>query len=110
MSSLDRPKNVVFMNPAKPSGETMTLTDDASGKSCKLDVYKGSIGPNVVDVRKLYAETGAFTFDPGFTSTASCESKITYIHGDKGILLHRGYPIEDLATKSDFMEVAYLLW
>jgi citrate synthase len=95
--------------PAKPSGETVTLTDDSTGKSCKLNVLHGSVGPKVIDIGKLYAETGFFTYDPGFTSTGSCESKITFIDGDKGILLHRGYPIEQLATKSDFMEVAYLL-
>lgn len=95
--------------PAKPSGATFTLTDDSTGKSYKLDVLNGSIGPRVIDVRKLYGDTGCFTFDPGFTSTGSCESKITFIDGDKGILLHRGYAIEDLATKGDFMETAYLL-
>jgi citrate synthase len=72
-------------------------------------VLSGSVGPEVVDIRKLYANTGMFTYDPGFTSTAACESKITYIDGDQGILLHRGYPIEQLADKSNFMEVAYLL-
>ncbi|MDB5364467.1 MAG: citrate synthase, partial [Rhodospirillales bacterium] len=66
-------------------------------------------GPKVIDIRKLYAETGYFTYDPGYTSTGSCESKITFIDGDEGVLLHRGYPIEELAEKSDFMEVAYLL-
>ncbi|WP_456152413.1 citrate synthase [Oceanibaculum nanhaiense] len=69
----------------------------------------GSVGPEVMDIRKLYAETGYFTYDPGFTSTGSCESKITYIDGDKGVLLHRGYAIEDLAEHCDFLEVAYLL-
>ena len=69
----------------------------------------GSVGPEVVDIRKLYAETGMFTYDPGFTSTASCQSAITYIDGEKGILLHRGYPIDQLAENSTFMEVAYLL-
>jgi citrate synthase len=72
-------------------------------------VLSGSVGPDVIDVRKLYGETGTFTYDPGFTSTASCESKITYIDGDQGILLHRGYPIDQLAEQSNFMEVAYLL-
>ncbi len=69
----------------------------------------GTLGPKVVDVRKLYAETGMFTYDPGYTSTGSCESKITFIDGDEGVLLHRGYPIEELAEKSNFMEVCYLL-
>ena len=75
----------------------------------ELQVFKGSVGPKVIDVRKLYAETGMFTFDPGFTSTASCESKITYIDGDEGVLLYRGYAIDELAMHSDFMEVSYLL-
>ena len=73
-----------------------------------LPVYEGSEGPDVVDVAKLTAQ-GHFTFDPGFTSTASCESKITYIDGEKGILLHRGYPIEQLAEQSDYLETCYLL-
>src|SRR6187551_3775738 len=72
-------------------------------------VLSGSVGPDVIDIRKLYADTGAFTYDPGFTSTASCESALTYIDGDAGILLHRGYPIDQLAEQSSFMEVAYLL-
>src|SRR6478752_149445 len=72
-------------------------------------VLDGTVGPEVVDIRKLYGQTGMFTYDPGFTSTASCESKITYIDGEKGILLHRGYPIDQLAENSSFMEVAYLL-
>ncbi|NOZ41847.1 MAG: citrate (Si)-synthase, partial [Alphaproteobacteria bacterium] len=78
-------------------------------KTLELPIYAGSTGPNVIDIRKLYAETGMFTYDPGFTSTASCESSITYIDGEKGILLYRGYPIGQLAEKSDFMEVAHLL-
>ena len=72
-------------------------------------VLDGAIGPQVIDIRKLYADTGMFTYDPGFTSTASCDSGLTYIDGDQGILLHRGYPIEQLAEQSSFMEVAYLL-
>ena len=72
-------------------------------------VLAGSVGPEVVDIRKLYGNTGRFTYDPGFTSTAACESKITYIDGDAGILLHRGYPIDQLAEQSSFMEVSYLL-
>jgi citrate synthase len=88
---------------------TVTLTDDATGKSWKLPVLSGSTGPDVIDIRKLYGQSGMFTFDPGFTSTSACESKITFIDGDKGILLHRGYPIDQLAEKSDFLEVAYLL-
>ncbi|MCF8709244.1 citrate synthase [Rhizorhapis sp. SPR117] len=72
-------------------------------------ILSGSVGPDVLDIRKLYADTGMFTYDPGFTSTASCDSGLTYIDGDKGVLLHRGYPIEQLAEKSSFMEVSYLL-
>jgi citrate synthase len=79
------------------------------GKTIDLPVYVGTDGPGVLDLQGLYRETGLFTFDPGFTSTASCRSEITYIDGDKGILLYRGYPIQQLAEKSDFMEVAYLL-
>ena len=72
-------------------------------------VLSGSVGPDVVDIRKLYGQTGMFTYDPGFTSTASCESALTYIDGDEGVLLHRGYPIGQLAEHSSFMEVCYLL-
>ena len=72
-------------------------------------VKSGSVGPDVIDIGKLYGQTGMFTLDPGFTSTASCESKITYIDGDEGILLHRGYPIDQLAENGDFLEVCYLL-
>ncbi len=88
---------------------SMTLTDNATGKSVELPVMEGSIGPKVIDVRKLYAQTGYFTYDPGFMATAACRSSITYIDGDEGVLLYRGYPIEELAAKSDFMEVSYLL-
>ncbi|HXY57251.1 MAG TPA: citrate synthase [Methylocystis sp.] len=78
-------------------------------KTISLDVIEGSVGPKVIDIRPLYGETGMFTYDPGFTSTASCESKITYIDGDAGVLLYRGYPIEQLAEHGDFLETAYLL-
>ena len=88
---------------------TMTLTDNSTGKSIDLPVLDGSIGPKVIDVRSLYAKTGMFTYDPGFMATAACRSSITYIDGDQGILMYRGYPIEELASKSDFLEVAYLL-
>lgn len=74
-----------------------------------LPIYKGTVGPDVIDIRKLYGQTGKFTYDSGFLSTASCNSKITYIDGDKGELLYRGYPIEDLAKNCDFLEVCYLL-
>ena len=78
-------------------------------QSVELPVLKGTLGPDVVDVRKLYGEADVFTYDPSFTSTASCDSKITFIDGDKGILLHRGYPIDQLAEQSSFLEVCYLL-
>jgi len=79
------------------------------GKTSDYPIHAGTVGPEVIDIRKLYANTGRFTYDPGFTSTASCESKITYIDGDAGILLYRGYPIDQLAEQSNFLEVAYLL-
>jgi len=82
---------------------------DLGGKVSDYPVLSGSVGPDVVDIRKLYADTGRFTFDPGFTSTAACVSKITYIDGDVGTLLYRGYPIDQLAEQSSFLEVAYLL-
>jgi citrate synthase len=84
---------------------TLTIGD----KSYDLPILKGSTGPDVVDVRKFYGDSDHFTFDPGFTSTASCESKITFIDGDAGVLLHRGYPIDQLAEKSSFLEVCHLL-
>ena len=87
--------------------KTATLT--TAGGDHQYPLLNGSVGPNVVDIRKLYANSGMFTYDPGFTSTAACQSAITYIDGDEGILLHRGYPIEQLAEGSSFMEVAYLL-
>jgi citrate synthase len=79
------------------------------GKTIELPILKGTTGPDVVDIRKYYAESDTFTYDPGFTSTASCESKITFIDGDAGILLHRGYPIGELAEKSTFLDTCYLL-
>lgn len=79
------------------------------GKSIELPVRKGTLGPDVIEIAPLYKETGTFTYDPGFTSTASCESKITYIDGDAGVLLYRGYPIEQLAEQGDFLETCYLL-
>jgi len=94
---------------ATKSGPTFTLTDNRNGKSFELPILSGTVGPDVVDVRKFYSDTGCFTYDPGYTSTGSCESKITFIDGDKGVLLYRGYPIEDLAEHSNFMEVCYLL-
>jgi citrate synthase len=85
---------------------TLTLHD---GQKIEFPVHSGSIGPDVVDIRALYGKTGVFTYDPGFLSTASCSSTITYIDGDAGILLYRGYPIEQLAKHCDFLEVCYLL-
>ncbi len=81
----------------------------SNSKKVQLPIIESTIGPDVIDVRNLYKETGYFTFDPGYLSTGSCESKITFIDGDKGILLHRGYTIEELAKHADFMEVSYLL-
>jgi citrate synthase len=86
-----------------------TAKVDVGGGAHDYAVLNGSVGPQVIDIRKLYADTGMFTYDPGFTSTASCESGLTYIDGDEGVLLHRGYPIDQLAEQSSFMEVAYLL-
>ena len=89
------------------------MSDSASlkigDKESGYPIRSGTIGPDVIDIRKLYAETGCFTYDPGFTSTASCDSALTYIDGDEGVLLHRGYPIGELAEDSSFMEVSYLL-
>jgi len=89
--------------------KTFTLTDNSSGEQIELPVMEGTVGPRVIDVRRLYAETGCFTFDPGYTSTGSCESRITYIDGEEGVLLYRGYPIQELATNCDYPEVCYLL-
>ncbi len=86
-----------------------TLSFSDGSPSLELPIYKGSIGPDVIDIRKLYGATGKFTYDPGFMSTASCNSSITYIDGDKGELLYRGYPIEQLAVNCDFLETCYLL-
>ncbi|MCK5042112.1 MAG: citrate synthase [Sphingomonadales bacterium] len=89
------------------SEDKMKLEGD--GKSIDLPIHSGTVGPKVIDIRSLYSQTGMFTYDPGYTSTGSCESKITYIDGEAGILLYRGYPIAQLAEKSNFMEVCYLL-
>lgn len=93
----------------KSATRSFTLTDNSSGESWELPVLEGTVGPSVIDIRRLYADTGCFTYDPGFTSTGSCQSQITYIDGDKGELQYRGYPIEQLAEDSTFMEVCYLL-
>ncbi len=89
--------------------KTFTLTNDDTGESWTLPVLDGTEGPSVIDVRKLYADTGHFTFDPSYTSTASCKSRLTFIDGDEGVLMHRGYTIEELTDNSTFLEVAYLL-
>tara|TARA_Y100000590_G_scaffold467610_1_gene647090 strand:- start:449 stop:1804 length:1356 start_codon:yes stop_codon:yes gene_type:complete len=89
--------------------KTFTLFNNETGESHELNVIQGTEGPDVLDIRQLYENTGLFTFDPGFTSTAACESAITYIDGGKGVLRHRGYDIYELAAKSEFLEVCYLL-
>jgi citrate synthase len=96
---------------SKASGaqKTGTATLTYKNKRVELPVYKATEGPDVVDIRTLYSESDLFTYDPGFTSTASCESDITFIDGDKGVLLYRGYPIDQLAKSSSFLEVCYLL-
>src|ERR1700739_4471465 len=92
---------------AKSASKTATLT--VGNKTYDFPILSGTVGPDVVDISKLYAQAGMFTYDPGFTSTGSCQSKITYIDGDAGILLYRGYPIEQLAERGDFLETCYLL-
>ena len=91
------------------STKSLFLMDKDSGTETELPVMGGTVGPDVIDIRKLYGATGMFTYDPGYGATGSCESGLTYIDGEKGVLLHRGYPIEQLADNSDFLEVAYLL-
>ena len=86
-----------------------SATIDANGKKADLPLISGTHGPDVADIRSLYKDTGIFTYDPGFATTASCKSAITFIDGEKGILLYRGYPIEQLAEHSDYLEVCYLL-
>jgi len=93
----------------KPSNDKATLTFSDGTPPMELPIYKGTLGPDVIDIRQLYGKTGKFTYDPGFLSTASCNSSITYIDGDKGELLYRGYPIEQLATKCDYLETCHLL-
>src|SRR5664279_3836532 len=94
---------------AKTDAKKKTGTITVGNKNWDFPVYDGTIGPEVLDIAKLYNESGMFTYDPGFTSTASCESKITYIDGDLGVLLYRGYPIDQLAEHGDFLETCYLL-
>jgi citrate synthase len=94
---------------ARSGANTKSATLSVGDKSYTFPLYEGTIGPEVIDISKLYNQADVFTYDPGFTSTASCESKITYIDGDKGVLLYRGYPIEQLAEHGDFLETCYLL-
>ena len=98
-----------FARGQKGSRSTVTLTDNRTGQSLVLPILEGTEGPGVMDIRTLYSKTGLFTYDPGFTSTGSCKSAITYIDGEAGILMHRGYRIEALAEHSDYLEVCYLL-
>ncbi|SEH41057.1 citrate synthase [Magnetospirillum fulvum] len=95
-------------SPASPK-ETVTLTNNSSGKSVELPLIAGTVGPKVMDIRSLYSDMDLFTYDPGYTSTGSCKSAITYIDGDEGVLLHRGYPIEEIAEHGDFLEAAFLI-
>src|ERR1700726_3143853 len=94
---------------ARPGSNTKIGTLTLGDKNYTFPVYEGTLGPDVIDISKLYNQADVFTYDPGFTSTASCESKITYIDGDQGVLLYRGYPIEQLAEHGDFLETCYLL-
>src|SRR5260370_22772097 len=91
------------------TNESVTLIDNSTDRKLVMPLLSGSVGPKVIDIKKLYSDFGYFTYDPGFTATGSCESKITYIDGDAGLLLYRGYQIQDLAEHSDFMDVSYLL-
>ena len=91
------------------ANRSVTITLDGTNKSSKLPLIEGTAGAPVADIRKIYNDLGIFTYDPGYGATASCESKITYIDGDVGVLMYRGYPIEQLAEKSSFLEVCYLL-
>jgi citrate synthase len=93
----------------RTADDTVTLVDHRTGRSFDLQVRQGSLGPSVIDIQNLYRESGYFTFDPGYTSTGSCESSITFIEGEEGVLLHRGYPIEQLAGQGDYLEVCHLL-
>src|SRR5438067_11667968 len=92
---------------AKSNSKTATLT--VGNKTYDFPIISGTVGPDVIDIAKLYAQSGMFTYDPGFTSTGSCQSKVTYIDGDAGILEYRGYPIEQLAEEGDFLETCYVV-
>ena len=91
------------------SNDTVTIIDNRNGNKADFDILSPTIGSSTIDIRKLHGQLGMFTYDPGFQATASCKSDITYIDGDKGILLYRGYPIEQLAERSNYLETAYLL-
>ena len=95
--------------PESGTNHTVKVTDSATGKDATMPVLHGTAGPPVIDIRSLYKELGYFTYDPGYTATGSCQSKVTYIDGDEGVLLYRGYPIKQLAEQSNYMEVCYLL-
>ncbi|MCL4721879.1 MAG: citrate (Si)-synthase, partial [Gammaproteobacteria bacterium] len=97
------------MSDAINKGRSYTVRDNATGKEFQLTARSGTTGPDVIDIRNLFTAHGLFTYDPGFGSSASCESKVTFIDGDAGILMYRGYPVEQLAEKSSFTEVAWLL-
>ena len=88
---------------------SVTITQDGSNKAVSIPILEPTLGTPVFDIRKLYGDLGLFTYDPGYGGTAACDSKITYIDGDEGVLLYRGYPIEQLAEKSTFLEICYLL-
>ena len=91
------------------SSKKYELVNTETGKKSVLEARSGTVGPDCVNIGSINKDHGVFTFDPGFMATAACESKITYIDGDNGVLLYRGYPIEQLATKSNFLDTAYLL-
>jgi citrate synthase len=102
-------ENPSATSPGDSPTDTVTLIDNRTGRRTTLPILDGTAGPSVIDVRNLYAKAEYFTFDPGFTATGSCESRITFIDGDKGVLLHRGYAIEDLVEHCDYLEVCHLL-
>ncbi len=102
-------KNVVTLPARAVDKKSVTMTDNRTGQSYDFPILDGTEGPSLIDISKMYAKTGMFTYDPGFTSTGSCQSGITFIDGEKGILLHRGYPIEQLVAKASYLDVCYLL-
>jgi len=102
-------KNVVTLPARAVDKNTVTMTDNRNGQSYEFPILDGTEGPSLIDISKMYAKTGMFTYDPGFTSTGSCQSGITFIDGEKGVLLHRGYPIEQLVAKASYLDVCYLL-